>query len=292
MQRYGVAAQLQALLIASGALGGASSAFLSTKRVEAVIQGAVEAGRTFPIAAVSTLPGKTDRDGTGRVDEARFVISFAGAQPTESRLSQYIDSGGDGSSQVVVETAIAAFLSYCQSLQAGLAPGLYTQTTHGFQGRIENEAKQRLAVVPAGTYIVAELELTVYDGQQTTTGSISPPVPPPAPSLTVSVTTDTALSADDTKKVFVVTSAAADDVELTLPPWSQDLQYSFVSESAFTVEIDAQGGDQIQLAARSGAALQTVAKGTLTLRATVSGVWTVFYATGSGWQFAQEAGPT
>lgn len=288
MQRAQVAAQLQALLVASGALGSSTSAFLTTLSVETFLA----SGKALPIAAVKTLPAKPDRDGTGRVDEARFRVSFCASAPTETQISQYPGSGGDGTSQTTLETAIGAFLAYCQSLQTGLGPGLFTQTTHGFQGKIETETEQRLVVIPSGKYVVSELELVVYDCLQTTTGSISPPVPPPPISNTITVTADRALTSDDSKNVFVVPSSVTDDLEFALPPWAQDLQYSVVVESPFVVELDANGTDTIHMGPRSGPALQTVAKGVLTLRATVPGEWTVFYATGSGWQFAQEAGPT
>lgn len=153
MNRIQGAKQIVYLIGLSGAMGGASSVFESAIAVENFLA----SGLTFPIAAVLTRPGKAS--GTfGRFDDLRYTVSIAGGPVTEQSLSVNVASGGSGSSQTVLENAVATLLGYLN-----LNKGPLISSVHGLQGFLVEESRQRTAVGPESAFVVADLEFSVTD---------------------------------------------------------------------------------------------------------------------------------
>lgn len=152
MNRSQVSRQLVYLLNASGVLGGSGSALESPLAVEDYLA----SGLTLPIASVETLTADNDEEIPGRLMRARFRISVAGQATTETRLSSYVASGGAATSEKTLEGAIRDLVAY-------LNGGSFTDSAHGFQGRIDNVSQQRVVVAQGKFFAVADVDISAYN---------------------------------------------------------------------------------------------------------------------------------
>lgn len=153
--RSQISRQLVSLLNGAAVLGGASSAFEATLRVENFLA----SNLPFPIAAVETLDAQTDPEVQGRFDVARFRVSVAGVAVTEPGISSNLASGGTASSQHSAENAIRDLLA-----AINVSPSRsFVDSVHGFQGEVESVSEEMLEVAAGQTFATAEFIVAAYN---------------------------------------------------------------------------------------------------------------------------------
>lgn len=157
LNRWQIAKQLVYLLEAATADGSAvlGDAFESATGVENFLA----SGLTFPIASVQWLEGALNQDLPGKLSEARFRVSVAGTYLSETRSSLWQGSGGTGTGDKSLDVAIKGLIAY-------LNDGRFIDSTHGFQGYVEDVSPLRL--VTAGTdkqYVVGDFDVLVTNAR-------------------------------------------------------------------------------------------------------------------------------